>query len=327
MHYKEFNVNQKLFGSDYLIYDWQESEDEIHIFVKSQSHTAKCPDCGHESSDLHATYTRTIQRIPFNMKTTYAHVTAYKYDCQNEGCDTKVFMENLPFTSPSQVRTDELTMLILAVSIFLSNEGTSKVLSLIGVKASNDTVKRIYDSLLIQDEPDIEAVGIDDVATRKGQKYATAVYDMKDHHLVALLDGRDAQTLKEWLKGHKKIRLVVRDRTSAYANAINEILPDCIQVADRFHLLQNLIEHMKDIFKDEIPKEIFIKDGEVMDTPPQKTKKLKVPPDSEWLNEYEYDNSIPVDENGNPISYDNKKRNFSSKQYKEQKESRKKNSS
>ena len=34
---------------------------------------------------------------------------------------------------------------------------------------------------------------------------------------------------------HHKVRIVARDRASAYATAISEILPDCIQVADRFH--------------------------------------------------------------------------------------------
>jgi len=314
-----------MFGDDYIVYDWQESDEEIHIYLKSKTKTGKCPDCGQESIDLHATYSRTIQVIPINMKTTYVHVLAYKYDCCNDDCDTKVFMEELSFAGPSQVRSLELNMLILAVSIFLSNEGSSKVLGLIGIKVSNDTIKRIYDSIDIKDEPEIDAVGIDDVAIRKGQSYATAIYDLKDHHLIALLDGRDAATLKEWLKNHNKIRLVARDRASAYAAAINEILPDCIQVADRFHLLQNLIERMRDIFNAELPKEILIKDGEIMGSAPKKVKKLKVALDSKQLDKYEYDNEAPVDENGSAVSYDNKKRNLDSEEYRQFAESRKKN--
>jgi len=326
MKYTEINVNKMLFGDDYLIYDWKESDGEIHIYLKSQSHTGTCPQCGENSSSFHATYNRTIQTVPIRMKKTYIHVIAYKYDCLNDTCNLKVFMETLPFASTSQVRTTELTSLILAVSIFMSNEGTSKVLALMGVKVSNDTIKRIYDKISIQDEPDIEAVGIDDVAIRKGQTYATAIYDLKDHHLIALLGGRDADTLKEWLTHHKKIKLVARDRASAYAKAINAILPDCIQVADRFHLLQNIIERMRDIFKAEIPGDIFIKDGKILDDTPEKVKALKVSPDSRQLEQYHYDNDAPVDKNGKPVAYDNKKHDLDSKQYQEQAESRKKNS-
>lgn len=326
MKYKELNVNKMLFGDGYLVYDWKESDKEIHIYLKSKSHTGTCPKCGQNSSDFHATYTRTIQTVPIRMKKTYTHVIAYKYNCLNATCELKVFMENLPFASTSQVRTTELTSLILAVSIFMSNEGASKVLELMGVKVSNDTIKRIYDKISIQDEPDIEAVGIDDVAIRKGQTYATAIYDMKDHHLIALLDGRDADTLKEWLKHHKKIKLVARDRASAYAKAINAILPDCMQVADRFHLLQNFIERMRDIFKAEIPNDVFIKDGEILNYTPEKVKVLKVAPDSRQLEPYHYDNDVPVDKNGKPVAYDNKKHDMDSKQYQKQAESREKNS-
>jgi len=325
MKYKEFNINKKLFGEKYLIYDWCELEDITHIYVKSQSRTGMCPLCGEASEKYHATYRRSIQIIPMNRKTTYAKVIAYKYDCCNENCLQKVFMESLPFALPSQVRSTELNLLILAVSLFLSNEGASNVLRLIGIKVSDDAIKRLYDTIQIQDAPDIEAVGIDDVAIRKGQRYATAIYDIKDHSLIALLEDRDAGTLKEWLKHHKKINLVTRDRLSGYASAISEILPDCVQVADRFHLLANLIEKMRDIFREAIPEEIFIKDGQILDFPPERVKRLKVSPASPLLNQYEYDNTIPLDENSEPITYDNKKRNLASKQYKRQAESRKKN--
>jgi len=326
MKYKEYNVNEKLFGKNYLIYDWKEYNDETHIYVKSQSRTGKCPLCGQESDNYHATYKRSIQMIPINRKPTYAKVIAYKYNCINEDCSQKVFMEELPLALPSQVRATELTVFILAISLFLSNEGASKVLRLVGVKVSNDTIKRIYDSIKIEDDTEIDAVGIDDVAIRKGHSYATAIYDLKDHHLVALLDGRDAETLTEWLKNHRKINLVTRDRASAYALAITEVLPDCVQVADRFHLLSSLIEKMHDIFCKEIPNEIFVKEGQVLGTPPEKVKKVTILTDSILLNQCEYDNTIPLDEKGLPISYDTKRRDLDSRQYKERAKDRKKNS-
>lgn len=69
--------------------------------------------------------------------------------------------------------------------------------------------------------------------------------------MIVLLDGRDGAPLKEWLRSHDKVRLVARDRASAYASSISEMLPDCIQVADWFHLLQNLLGYMNDIFRED----------------------------------------------------------------------------
>ena len=325
MKYKKIDINEKLFGEGFIVYDWKETNDKIEIFVKSNVHVDKCPVCGHRVEELHNTYHRYIQTIPLRSKTTYIDVIAYKYNCTNEECNRKVVTQDLPFASVSQQRTDELNCLILAMSCFLSNEGASKVSRLLGIKVSNDSIKRLFDKISIEDDADVEGIGIDDVAIRKGQTYATAIYDLKDHHLIALLDGRDKNTVVGWLKNHKKIKIAARDRASAYANAINEVLPDCVQVADRFHLLQNLIDKMKDIFKEELPSEIYIKDGEILDEAPKKVKVLKVDPNSDKLKKYDYDNSEPVDENGDIIEFDSSNTDKNDKAHKEREKSRKKN--
>lgn len=325
MKYSPSSDNSLLYGKNQFIYKTEETDDRIDIFLKSAVHSCKCPLCGTESSDLHATYERTLQDVPIRCKTTYVHANVFKYNCVNAECRKKVFMEPLSFASASQVRTDSLNALVLAVAMFMSNEGASTVLSLMGVSISNDTIQRLYDRIEFKDDPDVEAVGIDDVATRKGQTYATAIYDMKDHHLIALLEGRDAASLKEWLKCHKKIRLVARDRASAYASAISEVLPECTQVADRFHLMQNLLDRMRAIFKKEIPSTIFIKDGAVLDKAPERQTREKVF-DEKKLDGISYDNSPPIDENGDEIKFKNKSRNLNSKHYKENARNRKKNS-
>ena len=46
---------------------------------------------------------------------------------------------------------------------------------------------------------------------------------------------------------------VTRDRASAYAKAVEEILPDCMQIADRFHLHQNLMDAINKVLGREVP--------------------------------------------------------------------------
>ena len=314
-----------LLDENHYVYDHIETEDSLHIYIKSKEHSCACPVCGKMSSTLHATYKRKFQDTPIHCKQTFLHANVYKYDCENPECDCKVFMEDLPFAKPSQVRTDALNTLILATSMFLSNEGAGKVLSLLGVQVSNDTIQRLYDRIEFIDDPDVEEIGIDDVAIRKGQTYATAIYDLRDHHLIALLDGRDGGALKEWLKSHNKVRLVARDRASAYASAISEVLPGCVQVADRFHLLQNLLGYMKDIFKEEMPPQIYIQDGNISEKAPEKILKEKTPEGS-FLESLHYGNTPPVDSSGNVIAYDNKKHDLNSAQYQHQEKTREKNS-
>lgn len=299
MKYHETDNYSFLLGTNHYVYDYKEDENTLHLFIKSKPHSCKCSACGQESNKLHATYKRVLQDTPIHCKQTCLHANVYKYECENPSCGRKVFMEELPFAKASQTRTDALNSLILG------NEGASKVLALLGIKVSNDTIQRLYDRIEFIDNPDVEEVGIDDVAIRKGQTYATAVYDLKDHHLIALLEGRDAETLMEWLKSHQKIRLVARDRASAYAAAINAVLPDCVQVADRFHLLQNLLEYLKDIFKAEMPPAVYIKDGKILGQAPEKIRREKEL-DKKYLSTLHYDNSPPMNPDSSEHLYDNR---------------------
>lgn len=313
-------INNFLFGDDYPIYNIEDNENQTILYIKSKRKEDECPYCHQISNSYHSTYVRKIQDTPIHCKQTWLNVSVYKFNCINDECKHKTFDERLPFAKYSQVKTDMLISMILGISIFLSNSSASLILSLIGIKVSADTIKNIYDKIEIIDNPDVEEIGVDDVATRKGMKYATAIYDLKDHHLIALIEGRDAKTLENWLLNHKKVKIVARDRASAYAQAINNILPNCIQVADKYHLFENLLDKLKDIFKEELADEIYIQNGKILDKSPKKIRDLYV--DESDLEKLNYDNSPPVDEKGNEIIYDNKIHDFTSKQYLKNSESR-----
>jgi Transposase len=55
-------------------------------------------------------------------------------------------------------------------------------------------------------------------------------------------------SLSRWLLAHPGVEIVTRDRSKAYASAIHKGAPTAIQVADRFHLLQNLLTTLDQAF-------------------------------------------------------------------------------
>lgn len=119
-----------LLDENHFIYNRQEDNKALHIFIKSKPHKCRCPKCGMESSKKHNTYRCTFQDTPIHCKQTFLHANVYKYDCLNSECGCKVFMEDLPFARASQVRTNAPNTLILGVSMFLINEGASKLPSI-----------------------------------------------------------------------------------------------------------------------------------------------------------------------------------------------------
>ena len=75
---------------------------------------------------------------------------------------------------------------------------------------------------------------------------------------MALLDGRDGISPQEWLKSNKQVKKVSRDRADAYAKAITQELPKDMQIANRFHLHQNLLQAVKEALRQTLPNQIAI---------------------------------------------------------------------
>lgn len=277
----------------------------LHIFLKSTSSSGRCPCCGGISSNINCIHYRHPQWMPVNGMTTYAHISLKRYFCNNEECMQRTFVEQIDNVRRNQHRSDLVNLVIFALSIFCSDIVTALICKEMGILVSHDSANRMLGKLSIEDDSEIERIGVDDVSLRKGQTYHTVIYDGNDHHLLALLDGRDGKALKEWLKSHPKVSVIARDRASAYAHAITDILPDAMQVADRFHIFQNLIGYLNSIFKANMPTQIFIRNGEVLDEQPDKIETLRFPIDSPEFEGINYDDSPPIGEDG-AIQYSNK---------------------
>src|SRR5271157_4466203 len=87
-----------------------------------------------------------------------------------------------------------------------------------------------------------EWLGSDDWAWRKGSTYGTIIVDLERREVIDLLPVRSAGATADWLKQHPEIEMISRDRCGSFAQGAHEGAPQARQVADRFHILQNLRE-------------------------------------------------------------------------------------
>lgn len=82
------------------------------------------------------------------------------------------------------------------------------------------------------------------------------IVDENSH--ITVLEGRNGFALKVWLTQNKRVTTVTRDRASVYAKAVEEILPDCTQIAERFHWHQNLLGAVKSVINSTVSVNIKI---------------------------------------------------------------------
>lgn len=112
----------------------------------------------------------------------------------------------------------------------------------LGLPVSDDTILRHLkrSASRADDEPPARIIGIDDWSWRKSWRYGTIIVDLERRRVMDILEDRSVASVAQWLKRHPTIEVVSRDRCGLYAQAAREGAPQASQVADRFHLFQNL---------------------------------------------------------------------------------------
>lgn len=265
---------QSFYPKDLQITGVTQDEQRITIALKSRKHTHPCPMCSQPMYAYHATYKRKAQDLPIFGKNATVEITAYEYYCSNETCEIKTFAEDYEgFLGRSGRMTERLEGFIRALALETNCEGAASICKEMGIRVGGDTIIRMLRKLVnVPLQPCGETIGVDDFAYRKGQTYCTVICDGETHRPIEILNGRDGEELRKWLQNNKQVKRVARDRASAYAKAISDVLPDAMQVADRFHLHQNLLDAVKEALRTELPNQIKIETPqEIVDEldPPQ----------------------------------------------------------
>lgn len=253
---------QQFYPTDLLqIKSVDSTNERINIKMKSQTHSCVCRKCGQTTAHYHGTYTRKVQDLPILGKNVSLEITSYEYRCENPLCDATSLVEDFDgFLSYYSRMTERCEDFICMLALETSCEGAIRICKSMGIKTSGDSIIRLlikkYEQQPISKCGNV--IGVDDFAYKKRQSYCTIIVDEETHQPVAVLDGRDGKTLKEWLKNNKHVKAVTRDLASVYAKVIAEDLPDAMQIADRFHLHQNLLEAVRKIIGREIPATIAV---------------------------------------------------------------------
>ena len=130
--------------------------------------------------------------------------------------------------------------MVAHIGLALAGRAGARLAATLGMTCGRDTLLR-----RARDRPDpprheLHVVGVDDFALRKRLRYATVLVDMDTRRPVDVLADRRVDPTATWLRTHPEIRIVCRDGSAAYAEAINQGAGQAVQVSDRWHLWKGL---------------------------------------------------------------------------------------
>jgi len=267
----------EFFPKNYIIEQRLGNEDgEGYVFeLQSNSRSAACPECRKSSERQHSYQFRRVRDLPILGEAVTLLIYQQRYYCGNEECKTTVFTESNELVNEYSQFTKRCREYMLKIATCMSSESASKILSYQGIRVSGDTLLNMLKEAGAEYSGKVgKNIGIDDWAYRRGQTYGTIICDLDTHEIVEILEGRDSETLEKWLRGHPDIEIVSRDRSNEYASAINNVLPEAIQIADRFHITKNLLDALNETMKGYMPEVIKIPTDESVETEIAKEKPI-----------------------------------------------------
>lgn len=253
-----------------MLQNIEQNNKEIRYFWQSYSKEAQCPFCETTSSaHLGDFYTKPVQDIPQNNKAVYHVVRLGKYLCKNPACDRKRFTERfVDFCEEDARKTVRFKQHGIERSLGCGCNHAQFELRAEGAVISNDTLGRYLKAQaateieLNMTQDQVKILAVDDINLRKGDKKSgcTVLIDEQTRKVLIILKGTTKEITKQALEMFPSAQFLSRDRASAYASAGAECAKT--QVADRFHLIKNAQDVVKQALMASVPAAIFIRDGD-----------------------------------------------------------------
>src|SRR3954464_1661881 len=209
-----------------------------------------CPSCSVESDHVHSLYQRSVADLPWAGVPVTLHLHGRRFLCRHPACPRATFSEPLPeVVAPSARRSLRLANEQRQLGLQSGGEMAARLAAGQGMPVSPATILRLVRRTRVAERATPTLLGVDEWAYRKRLDFKTILVDLSTNRPLELLPDARATTLASWLQDHPGVEVIARDRAGSFAEGARQGAPDAIQVADRFHLMQNLRSAVEEILK------------------------------------------------------------------------------
>ena len=251
----------------YRVYRHEINEEAktLKLWVRRKRGNRKlvCSGCGRKLSEMYDTYEREVRDLPCFEFCTTVVIELYRVRCPDCGVKTEK-VPQLPSKAPFSKRFEE------AVGLACESAAVRRVARQFGLSPS--TVRAIDVRYLkrwaaSRRKPALRQMGIDEIYLGKKHKFLTVVSNLETGEPLWFGRERKKETLDEFLGQQlsafqrRVIRAACVDMWQPFRQSLQQWVPQCQIIYDKFHILQHASQAVDEVRR----AEFFRKGGAARD--------------------------------------------------------------
>jgi transposase len=222
---------------------------KLWVRRKRGNRKLECSGCGRKFTEVYDSYEREVRDLPWSEYRTTVVIELYRVRCPDCGVKTEK-VPQLPSKAPFSKRFEE------AVGLACESAAVRRVARQFGLASS--TVRAIDVRYLSRwsegrRKPALRQMGVDEIYLGKKQKFLTVVSNLETGEPLWFGRERKQETLDEFFEKQlsafqrSAIRAACVDMHKPYRLSLEQWVPQCRIIYDKFHVMQHANEAVTEV--------------------------------------------------------------------------------